>query len=139
MKNRKTKLNDYVRSVIGTTFLGVGLLGSGAQVAQADPLVLPDANCGVTATSNCLTFQDFNVYSLGLLMEYQDIGLITDPTLNFLAKPNDGLIFIDRFNGNGTSLQGPGTNIDNPYDSLTGNLNNTGSGFNQDNLRFLMA
>lgn len=119
--------------------LAVALLGLGLQSvspeASAAPINLPTPSCGVTG--NCLVFDDFTVYSLGLLEWYKDNKAPLYATNNFIAKSNEANAFVLNFNGQGTTAQGTGTNIDNPYDSMTGNP--SGPGSDADNLRFLMA
>lgn len=124
------------RLLAGGMALAVGMVLAPGEVA-ADPVTLPTANCGVgSVANNCLVFNDFTVYSLGLLTYYQsNFGLYSG--LNFTAQSNEASIFVLNFNGQGTPLQGQQgqtvTNIDDPYDALTGNP------VGADNRRFLMA
>lgn len=109
--------------------------------ASADPVTLPSADCGLGPTNNCVVFQDFTVYSLPLLQEYQDpSGQTPDypltaslQGLNLVAKPNEAVVRVYWTSAEGTAAQGTGTSIDDPYDARTG-AGNTG-----DNLLALMA
>ena len=73
---------------------------------------LPTANCGVGSTANnCLVFDQFTVYSLGLLSDYQkNLGLYGG--FDFTYKPNEALVTIIDGAGQGTPIQGAGTAID---------------------------
>lgn len=123
-------MNTNVRSFLATAVLGLGLWGASAHNALAlSTIDLPTANCGIGSTdNNCLVFDDFTVYSLGLLQEFQTtLGLY--PTLDLEAKPNEAELFV--VSGSSEAIQGAGTLIDDPFDPLQGSAS--------DNLRFLMV
>src|SRR4026207_1538660 len=84
-------------------FLAVGaFLGLSLQLiaapAMAQAVDLPSANCGFGPTNTCLIFDDFTVYSLPLLQEYQTGGVypLTIPLANnqLVAKPGDAVVDI---------------------------------------------
>jgi len=128
--------------------LKISLLASslalGLQMNSAPALAgveLPTKDCGVEALKTCITFQDFDVYSLPLLGEYQSgPASAYDPLytqlqgLDLTEKPNEGLVRVFWTSAQGTSAQGAGTTIDDPYDARTG-----GSGTGQDNMMALFA
>jgi hypothetical protein len=107
-------------------------------VTASAQVQLPTATCGLTATSTCLVFQDFTVYSLPLLQEYQNPSGTTPDYpltsslqgLQLIAQPNQALVDIISTNAQGTNVQGKNTAIDDPYDARTGAGN--------DNLQMLM-
>lgn len=121
-----------LKSLFATAALGLCFWGGGTHNALAAPSIdLPVPNCGLGSTANnCLVFDDFTVFSLGLLQEYQTNTFGLYSGLDFVAKPNEATVFVTRFNGNGTASQGLGTQIDDPHDALTGT---------DDNMRFLMV
>jgi len=94
---------------------------------------LPPGGCGLEADDVCLTFDDFDVYSLGLLQSFQDqFGLFGG--FDFVEKPNEADILVINTSGNGTADQGGTTDIDDPFGAVTG-----GSGVGADNMLFLMT
>src|SRR4030095_12616753 len=107
-------------------------------VTASAQVTLPTANCGLTATNTCLVFQDFTVYSLPLLQEYQNPSGTTPDypltsslqALQLVAQPNTAIVDIISTNAQGTAVQGKNTAIDDPYDARTGAGN--------DNLQMLM-
>jgi len=118
-------------------------LAGGLQLVSAPALAgveLPTANCGTAAQQSCITFQDFDVYSLPLLREYQSDPAtysIIGPSLQGLdlsEKPNEGLVRVFWTSAQGTAVQGAGTTVDDPYDARTG-----GSGTGADNMMALFA
>lgn len=117
-------------------------LGASLQIVSAPALAgveLPAKDCGNLALQTCITFQDFDVYSLPLLREYQSSS-VYDPLftqlqgLDLTEQPNEGLVRVFWTSAQGTSVQGDGTVIDDPYDARTG-----GSGTGQDNMMALFA
>lgn len=111
--------------------VGIGTVFSLAMSAVAVPSValgqtinLPTANCGYgSSANNCLVFGDFSVYSLGLLSDQQQkFGLWSG--YDFTYKPNEALINVIDGAGTGTTLQGTGTAIDDPFRAMTGTINN---------------
>jgi hypothetical protein len=97
-----------------------------------DPLPAPD--CGTATTNNCITFGDFDVYSLGLLYvqaTFADTGII--PTTNpnpgdpfYVASSpgelgNDGyIVYGTGTNNAGVVTNGDGTLIDNAQSNPEG-------------------
>jgi len=89
----------------------------------------PDG-CGLEGEP-CLTFIDFDVYSLSLLQSFQSVLGLFDG-LDFVEKPNDADVTIFDTDGNGTAAQGSGTDIDDAYQANTGQSA-------ADNMLFLMT
>jgi hypothetical protein len=119
---------------IASAFLFGILFSTGP--AFADPVELPDADCGLGPTNTCVVFQDFEVYSLPLLQEYQTGSYpLTESLqdLNLVAKPNEAVVRVYWTSAQGTAEQGTGTLIDDPYDARTG------AGRTGDTLNALMA
>lgn len=114
--------------------ISVGFIaGVNAPALGQSSIDIPELNCGLESVdNNCLVFDDFTVLSLGLLQEFQSSPWDRYVGLDFLAKPNEATAYVYQFGGNASPDQGPGTLIDDPYDSLTG----TPEG---DNGRFLMV
>ena len=88
--------------------------------AQVD---LPDANCGTTLADNCLQFGDFSVYSLGLLTYYQQQFNLFQG-FDFTYKPNEATVNVIDGAGQGTTVQGSNTAIDDPFRAMTGTSDN---------------
>jgi hypothetical protein len=88
--------------------------------AQVD---LPDANCGTTLADNCLQFGDFSVYSLGLLSYYQQQFNLFQG-FDFTYKPNEATVNVIDGAGQGTTVQGSNTAIDDPFRAMTGTSDN---------------
>jgi hypothetical protein len=114
--------------------------------AFADPVTLPPANCGLGPLNTCLTFQDFDVYSLPLLSTYQNdkngiypLTPFLNPPIsgaepyNLVGVPNEGLVRVVWTSAQGTAAQGSPSAIDDPYDARSG------SGPNTNNMQFLMG
>lgn len=104
-------------------------------IQSAKAVDLPTGSCGLGSGDLCLTFDDFDVYSLSLLQELQNstYDAATGGSLaglDFVAKPNEATVLITETDGNGTTAQGTGTSIDDPFRAMTGN---------DDNMRFLMS
>lgn len=121
---------------IGTAFsLAVSSVGL-PSTAFAQTINLPEANCGFgSSANNCLVFGDFSVYSLGLLSDQQkQFGLWNN--YDFTYKPNEALINVIDGAGQGTTLQGLNTAIDDPFRAMTGTINNS---VYTDNNLFLMS
>lgn len=88
--------------------------------AQVD---LPTANCGITLADNCLQFGDFSVYSLGLLSFYQQQFNLFQG-FDFTYKPNEAIVNVIDGAGQGTTVQGTNTAIDDPFRAMTGTSDN---------------
>lgn len=121
---------NLLPSALMAGFVGLssyGLIPGGVvSVAQAEDL--PTANCGIDVDNNCLVFDDFTVYSLSLLQHYQTNTFNLYDGYDFVYKPNEATVLITETDGNGTAIQGTGTNIDDPWRALTGT---------DDNMRFM--
>jgi hypothetical protein len=130
-------MNNFKFSILASGALLAASLQIASAPALADAVTLPTpADCGLGPTNNCLVFQDFTVYSLPLLQEYQGGSYPLTSSLaglNLVAKPNEAVVRVFWTSGTGVAAQGIGKLIDDPYDARTGG-GNTG-----DNLRSLMA
>jgi len=71
----------------GLAFLGSLTMAPGT----AHAVVLPDADCGLGPTDNCLQFQDFTVYSLALL-NFQATGDPLGPGEPFYVESTPGAL-----------------------------------------------
>jgi hypothetical protein len=137
MKNASRFLSALRPALIAVS-LGFGCAGGlSAQIQTFTPL--PSPNCGTVTsfalTSNCITFGDFNVYSLALLYAqttFASTGIV--PTTN--ANPGDPfhvksapgelgnagyIVFATGTNNNGVVTNGNGTLIDDAQQSSSGN------------------
>lgn len=116
---------------ISLGILLAGLLSVPLPVKAASTIDIPALQCiPGDLTNNCLVFDDFTVMSLGFLQTVQGSPFNLYDGYDFLAKPNEADAFIYTFNAQGEPIQGAGTLIDDPFDSMTGN---------DDNLRYLMV
>jgi len=123
----------YILRFLQILSIAATLLWVPLQSAKA--VDLPTGTCGLGSGDVCLTFDDFDVYSLSFLQELQTATY--DPvtggalaSFDFVAKPNEATVLITDTDGNGTAAQGSGTNIDDPFRAMTGT---------DDNMRFLMS
>jgi hypothetical protein len=129
-------MNKFKLSIVAGSALLAASLQIASAPALADAVTLPTADCGLGPTNTCVVFQDFTVYSLPLLQEYQSGGYPLSGSLaglNLVAKPNEAVVRVFWTSATGLAVQVAGTLIDDPYDARTG-AGNTG-----DNLRALMA
>ena len=117
MRNPVSKLTLAAAAVLSAFAL------SGMPNEAKAQVNLPDANCGITLANNCLEFGDFSVYSLGLLSFYQtQFNLFSG--FDFTYKPNEATVNVIDGAGQGTTLQGTNTLIDNPFRAMTGTSDN---------------
>jgi hypothetical protein len=101
---------------------GALLLGA-AGAAQA--VVMPTPDCGFGPTNNCLTFGDFNVYSLPLLNLRAGYDTVPSPGDPYYASSTYGAIkdftIIGINNGQYTQNGNPSGQVDGSYDTPSPN------------------
>ncbi len=112
-------LYKYCRQCL---LLGAAMAGlSGA--AQA--VVMPAPDCGFGPTNNCLTFGDFNVYSLPLLNQRAGFGSVPGPGDPYFASSTYGQIkdftIIGINNGQYTNTGNPPGQVDGSYNTPSPN------------------
>jgi hypothetical protein len=115
--------NLLSKATFAAAALSAFALGGMPNEAKAQTVNLPDADCGTTLTDNCLEFGDFTVYSLGLLSYYQTQFSLFEG-FDFTYKPNEAEVNVIDGAGQGTSTQGSGTAIDDPFRAMTGTSDN---------------
>ncbi len=89
--------------------------------SEAKAVPLPTADCGSGPTNNCLTFNDFNVYSLPLLQLRESGDSVPAPGDTYYAPSTFGAIkdftIIGINNGNSTTTGNPPGGTDGSYDT----------------------
>ena len=119
----KTSMFKFTKKLLGFSAF---LLFAG----QAYAVNLPAPSCGLGPTNNCLTFGDFNVYSLGLLNLAATGDFVPNSGDPFFAPSTYGAIknntVIGINNGKSTNTGNPSTTTDGAYN--TPSPNNATSG-----------
>ncbi|MCB1894820.1 MAG: PEP-CTERM sorting domain-containing protein [Rhodocyclaceae bacterium] len=92
---------------------------------QAQAVPLPTADCGSGPTNNCLTYNDFNVYSLPLLQLRENGSSVPGPGDTFYAPSTFGQIqdftIIGINNGQSTNTGNPQGGTDGSYNTPSAN------------------
>jgi hypothetical protein len=119
---QEKKMRSIAQCCRQSALAGALLLGS---IGAAQAVVMPEADCGLGPTNNCLTFGDFNVYSLPLLNQRAGYDTVPSPGDPFYASSTYGAIkdytIIGINNGQYTQTGNPTGQVDGSYDTPSPN------------------
>jgi hypothetical protein len=114
-------MKSYRGKFIG--FAGIAMLSVAAGMASA--LELPQANCTPSPTQNCITFDDFNVFSLPILNLQAGFDSVPSPgdpwyiSSTFGAIKTETIVGIN--NGQSTDTGNPPGSVDGAYNTPSQN------------------